>query len=425
MTVESPTLIGGQISTLATQQAWNSVPSVSISPSQPALQLTNHPKKEETPPLPVLHLQTPSPKLRVTEVIDLTSPIAVIQQSSSIINLVTPSFKSKCLQTPSPKLCFTEVINLVSPNDVIQKPLISLVTPPFKSKCLQTPSPKLHFTEVINLVSPNDVTQKPTSTINPITPLSEKRPKHNTSIELPLNVLSKQKSTAIDVPVHACESRRFPSLDAAIIAVCDEEERLGHKWVKGQTKKTGGEVRHITMCCNHYRLPTERHSVAIDPANHRRGRSNKTDCKAHVNIIRETESGLWILNVPDWVHNHAPEIPSGGNASRPPTKKLQDAISTIATTTNLDRADISTLIKQHPEYDSKHPLEPRQITNMVNAARRNARNEVIGLGGDVNAVVGWLRERTDQGWKYRLQIDDDQVVVGIWWQSPRQVELTR
>jgi hypothetical protein len=109
-----------------------------------------------------------------------------------------------------------------------------------------------------------------------------------------------------------------------------------------------------------------------------------------------------MLNVPDWVHNHAPEIPSGGKASRPPTKKLQDAISAIATTTNLDRADI-TLIK-HPEYDSKHPLESRQITNIVNAARRNAHNEVIGLGGDVNAVVSWLRERTDQGWKYQLQL---------------------
>ena len=96
--------------------------------------------------------------------------------------------------------------------------------------------------------------------------------------------------------------------------------------------------------------------------------------------------------MPDWVHNHAPDIPLGGKASQPPTKKLQDAISTFATTTKLDRSDISTLIKQHPEYNSKHPLEPRQITNIVNAARRNARNEVIELGGDVNAVVGWLRE---------------------------------
>ena len=75
---------------------------------------------------------------------------------------------------------------------------------------------------------------------------------------------------------------------------------------------------------------------------------------------------------------------------RPPTKKLQDAISTIATTTNLDHTDISKLIKQHPKYDSKHPLEARQITNIVNAARCSSCNEVNELGGDVNAVVSWL-----------------------------------
>jgi hypothetical protein len=215
VTVESPIFMGGRISTLATQRARSSSVSI-LSPSLPALQLTRHPKKEETPPS---CLQTPSPKLCVTEVIILVSPVAVIRQSSSIINLVTPPPKSKC----------------------------RLKVEPFS-------------------------------------------PKRDTSIELSLNVLSEQKSTAIDIslhpaPVHTCESGRFPSLDAAIIVVCDDKESLGHKWVKGQTKKTGGEVRRITMRCNHYRLPTEQHSVAIDPPNHHRGRSNKTDCKARVNII--------------------------------------------------------------------------------------------------------------------------------------------
>jgi hypothetical protein len=314
-------------------------------------------------------------------VINLFSPVSAIQQSSL------------CLKTPSPELRVIDVINLVSP-----------VTPCPKSKRLKvelfSPKRDTSFEHSLNVLP-----KKRPFTINLITPPSKLKlqkvepsepftSKRDTSIECSSIVFSEPEKkftpSLHPAPVHACESGRFPSLDAAILAVCDEEESLGHKWVKGQTKKTGGEVRRITMRCNHYRFPTERHSVAIDPANHRQGRSNKTDCKAHVNIIRDPESALWMLNVPDWVHNHAPDIPLGGKASRPPTKKLQDAISTIATTTNLDRADISKLIKEHPEYDSKHPLEPRQITNIVNAARRNARNEVIGLGGDVNAVVGWL-----------------------------------
>ena len=155
-------------------------------------------------------------------------------------------------------------------------------------------------------------------------PLKPKRPKVEpfslkgdldtfTEHSLNASVFLKNKSPSIEIsfltPVHACENGRFPLLDAAIIAVCDEEEGLGHKWVKGQTKKTRGEVRRITMHCNHYCFATEQHFVAIDPANHRQGRSNKTNCKAHVNIIRDPEMALWVLNVLDCVHNHAPDIP--------------------------------------------------------------------------------------------------------------------
>jgi hypothetical protein len=160
-------------------------------------------------------------------------------------------------------------------------------------------------------------------------------------------------------PPHACKSQLFPSLHAAIGAVYDEEEALGHKWVKGQMKKnSGGELQHITLRCNHYHLPEAQHSIDIDPANHRQGKSNKTDCKAHVNIIRDPETEQWKLSIAVWVHNHEPEIPQGGNAIRPPTKKLWAATSAIASTTNLGHSNISKLLKQHPDYNTKHPLEP-------------------------------------------------------------------
>ena len=190
--------------------------------------------------------------------------------------------------------------------------------------------------------------------------------------------------------------QQFASLDDAIEAVYAEEESLGHKWVKGQTKRgSGGEVRRITLRCNHYRLPTEQHSTTIDPSNHRQGKSNKTNCKAHVNVIRDLESSQWVLNVPNWAHNHPPEIPSGGHASRPPTKAIRAAITAIASTTNIGRANVSKIIQQHPEYDQKHPLEPRQIGNVLSAARRTAREEVQSLSGDVNTIVTRLRAHAD------------------------------
>lgn len=80
---------------------------------------------------------------------------------------------------------------------------------------------------------------------------------------------------------------------------------------------------------------------------------------------------------------------------------------------------------QHPEYDVKHPLEPCKIGNIMNTAHCTACDEVQSLGGDVNVNVVWLQEWADQDWSYHLQIDNDQVVIGIWWQSPLQAELTQ
>ncbi|KAF8227916.1 hypothetical protein L208DRAFT_1152508, partial [Tricholoma matsutake] len=103
------------------------------------------------------------------------------------------------------------------------------------------------------------------------------------------------------------------------------------KWVKGQTKKSSnGDVRRTTLHCNHYRLPLEQHSIAIDPANHCCGRLNKTDCKAHANIICDPQTEQWKLSVADWSHNHEPEILLGGNASWPLTKEIWSTISTMA-----------------------------------------------------------------------------------------------
>jgi hypothetical protein len=65
-------------------------------------------------------------------------------------------------------------------------------------------------------------------------------------------------------------------------------------------------------------------------------------------------------------------------------------------------------------------LEPRQITNIINDARSKACAEVSNLGGDFAAIIASLEEKT---WLHYLKLDEDQVVTGIWWQSPLQGEL--
>ena len=72
-----------------------------------------------------------------------------------------------------------------------------------------------------------------------------------------------------------------------------------------------------------------------------------------------------------------------------------------------------------------HPLEARQITNIINQARKNAREDVERLGGDVNAVLTDLRQRNEagEGWSYHIRLDDSQTLVALWWQSNAQARL--
>lgn len=201
---------------------------------------------------PLPQPKTPSPKIQVDEIINLVSPIVLRPKS--------PLFP----RTPSPKLHASEIIDLVSP--VVVAPKLSapgpidLDNPPFKVP--RGPRHlKLESSPAIDLVTPP---QKGTCylPIDLVTP-PQKGP-HRLKCEIsPLKQLKQYKlSASPDITnqdptfYHVCESQLFVTLDAAIIAVFDEEESLGHKWVKGQTKKTNGELRRITLRCNHYRFST-------------------------------------------------------------------------------------------------------------------------------------------------------------------------
>jgi len=130
---------------------------------------------------------------------------------------------------------FHETIDLVSPrsikSDVLASP-INLVTPPqrIRKKCRRgSPHVPLHMSRdlSIEIVSPHDI--KPTrhmlhdSSIEIMSP-SDRKPKRRRPVS--------QDIVIYDAPPHTCEDEHFPTLDAAIAAVYDEEEALGHKWVK-------------------------------------------------------------------------------------------------------------------------------------------------------------------------------------------------
>ncbi|KAJ7435178.1 hypothetical protein FB451DRAFT_1464446, partial [Mycena latifolia] len=219
---------------------------------------------------------------------------------------------------------------------------------------------------------------------------------------------------------------QFQSLDAAVAAVYEQQEALGHKWVYGQSFKTdAGTLKKRTIRCNHYRNPVSTHRGDLDPSDHRQGKTLKTNCMARVNICRVSGSPTdWYLSSVTLTHNHDREIPIGGVASRPPTKEQREVVARFSD--SFSRRHISKVLDSH---FPGHNLDDKKISNILNASRRETREHLasLGGGGDIAAILAAIEEasRTEPGWDSATRIDEDNVVTALWWQSPQQAELTR
>ncbi|KAF8161944.1 hypothetical protein K438DRAFT_1776222 [Mycena galopus ATCC 62051] len=215
----------------------------------------------------------------------------------------------------------------------------------------------------------------------------------------------------------------YPTLEQGKVALYAAEGRGGHVWRTGQTRRSpDGQPRRITYRCNHYGEPNATHRDEIDPSDHREGRSIRKNCTAHVNFA--STAGGWHVTVADFEHNHPPQIPVGGHIPCPPTAAQRELVATYASTGNFTRTHLSHILRaRFPD----HVLEPQQVSNMINTARKEANQLVQELGGDIQTVFARLRElkEEDPRWDWDVKFDENHVVVAIWWQSPTQVDLAR
>ncbi|KAJ7713988.1 hypothetical protein B0H16DRAFT_1340950, partial [Mycena metata] len=176
---------------------------------------------------------------------------------------------------------------------------------------------------------------------------------------------------------------QYDTVDDGIAAVFDWQAALGYKWILAQSHKNeNGVLRKRVVRCNRYRDPTQTHDMDIDPADHQQGRSGRTGCKAHVNLcLMSGPLQRYYISVVDAAHNHDPPIPPGGQVPRPPTEQQRAVVARFAD--NFSRKQIQQIL------DSESPdnnLEPRQISNMRNRARKEAHEEIEALGGDLAAI---------------------------------------
>ncbi|KAJ7465199.1 hypothetical protein FB451DRAFT_1179375 [Mycena latifolia] len=241
----------------------------------------------------------------------------------------------------------------------------------------------------------------------------------------PLSDLSNSQRRPLHVLADIDIGMVYDSFEEGQNAVYALEASRGHIWRKAQTKKVNDMPRRITLRCNHYHRHIPTHLDTIDPSDYRKGKTIKTDCTAHVNLCCNGD-GSWRVSMTSWKHNHPPQLPPDGIISCPPTCEQQALVSQLCAhiNGNFSRSQIAKVVVEHFPH---HLLELSQISNMINKAHRELQQEVNALGGDMATIIAEVTQKseTEHGWRHALRLNDQQVIVGFWWQSPIQAALTK
>lgn len=134
---------------------------------------------------------------------------------------------------------------------------------------------------------------------------------------------------------------------------------------------------------------------------------------------RPSEVDSWYISLLQLHHNHAPPLPPGGRAHQAPTAAHKATVAEFVRDGNFNRQQIRTILRnKHPDDE----LEIRQISNLINGARRDNQEEIEAAGGDVNALIRRLEQanREDVRNTHRIRTTSDGRVVGLWWQTADQ-----
>ncbi|KAF7345871.1 hypothetical protein MVEN_01609100 [Mycena venus] len=164
----------------------------------------------------------------------------------------------------------------------------------------------------------------------------------------------------------------YDTFETAEQAIYQAQEALGHKWIRGQVRRDDNT-------------------------------GATTGAASQVELIV------------------SPTSISADQFSDPPTAEHRSVAERFSD--SFSRKQLGeVLASQFPD----RTLEPRQISNMRNQARSEARQEVNRLGGDVQAILASLEtlSQSEPGWAYSVQMDTNGVVTALWWQSPEQAQLT-
>jgi hypothetical protein len=182
-----------------------------------------------------------------------------------------------------------------------------------------------------------------------------------------------------------------------------------------------GKVVRLRIRCSSSGTRRSCHKKDIDPADLRTGKTKRCKCSARVNI-RFLPSGMYSFTSLDLTHNHPAPLADNLPAYKPPSQQQKEMVQELSSIKTLARREIHTLLAaRFPE----HPLTLRQVTNLLNEAKRKSRTQT-NISGDINAVVEKLMQlkEANHRWVVHVQINETtRQFEKLFWMSPQQVEL--
>ncbi|KIO25451.1 hypothetical protein M407DRAFT_25261 [Tulasnella calospora MUT 4182] len=180
---------------------------------------------------------------------------------------------------------------------------------------------------VVDLVSDDDVTQENNvGQAQTQTPSSQKpRPRVGCA-----NGSNHRRIGGAVLPI--AEGDTFSTVEEAIQAITDEAETTGFVMRRGEQKlcNDGITIKKVTLRCQSYGLPSKHHDLRVHPADLWKGKTNRTGCKAHVNINRVQGSSDYHVTTIDNNHNHPRVLAVGGKAQRPPSAAHKSIVAKYA-----------------------------------------------------------------------------------------------
>lgn len=177
----------------------------------------------------------------------------------------------------------------------------------------------------------------------------------------------------------------------------------------------------MRLLCRCARGRVQQHDKSIDPSDHRKSKTIRKICSARVNI-RRNAGGFYRYTSVDLNHNHPALIDGELPVFNPPTEDQKALVQELVSLKNLKRRDIYVLLQSHfPE----HPLNMKQISNLLDAAKRSVRDRVNDVGGDMVALVAFLmkKKEEDPRWVVFVEVDGENRFHRLFFMSPTQRDL--